>query len=75
LEEFDSIVTSIKNEFVPDQIANIRDNGEIVEMLLSLRNVLDTLGFWVMLILAIVSWFIVFLLLLLPLEACVRCFR
>lgn len=59
LEEFDSIVSEIKNDYIPEKIANISETGDIVDMLLSLRNVLDTLGFWIMLILAIVSWFIV----------------
>ena len=42
-----------------DEIANIRDSQEVVDMLLSVRNVLGVLGFWVMAILSIVSLFII----------------
>jgi cell division transport system permease protein len=59
LDCFDLIATTIQDEFVPDQIAKLKDTRNLVNMLLSLRRVLNTLGFWIMLILAVVSWFIV----------------
>lgn len=42
-----------------DEIANIRDSQEIVDLLISVRNVLHMLGFWIMIILAVVSLFII----------------
>ncbi|MBQ7035488.1 MAG: permease-like cell division protein FtsX [Clostridia bacterium] len=56
LEEFESISARIS---AVDGVANISDSQDIVNMLLSLKRVLDILGFWIMLILALVSWFIV----------------
>ncbi len=56
LDEFGAISAKI---FAIDGIANISDSQDVVDMLLSLKKVLDVLGFWIMLILAIVSWFIV----------------
>jgi cell division transport system permease protein len=42
-----------------EEIANISDSQEVVNMLISLKKVMDILGFWIMIILALVSWFIV----------------
>ncbi len=42
-----------------DGIANTSDSQEIVNILLSLKRVMDILSFWIMAILALVSWFIV----------------
>ena len=42
-----------------EEIANTSDSQEIVDVLLSLKRVMDILGFWIMIILALVSWFIV----------------
>lgn len=56
LEAFEGIADEIANM---EEIANISDSQEIVNVLLSLKNVMDILGFWIMLILALVSWFIV----------------
>ncbi len=41
------------------EIANIRDSQEVVDMLLSVRNVLSILGVWIMIILSLVSLFII----------------
>lgn len=56
LEEFGAISADI---YEIEGIANVSDSQDVVDMLLSLKKVLDVLGFWIMLILAIVSWFIV----------------
>lgn len=56
LDEFGDISDKI---FAIEGIANISDSQDVVDMLLSLKKVLDVLSFWIMLILAIVSWFIV----------------
>lgn len=56
LEEFEGISFKI-SEF--EEIANISDSQDVVNMLLSLKKVMDILGFWIMIILALVSWFIV----------------
>ena len=56
LESFESITKEIAEM---EEIANTSDSQEIVNLLLSLKKVLDILGFWIMLILALVSWFIV----------------
>ncbi len=56
LEKFDSISDTISE--MPE-IANIRDSQEVVDVLISLRRVMDILGFWIMIILAIVSLFII----------------
>lgn len=42
-----------------EEIANVRDTQEIVNVLLSLRKVVQILGFWVMIILGLVSLFII----------------
>lgn len=42
-----------------EEIANTSDSQEVVNLLLSLKRVMDILGFWIMIILALVSWFIV----------------
>ena len=56
LDEFGAISGRIA---AIDGIANISDSQDVVDMLLSLKRVLDILSFWIMLILAVVSWFIV----------------
>lgn len=56
LDEFEAISARIA---AMDEIANISDSQEVVNMLLSLKKVMDILGFWIMVILALVSWFIV----------------
>ena len=56
LEEFEGISFEISEM---DEIANISDSQDVVNMLLSLKKVMDILGFWIMIILALVSWFIV----------------
>ena len=56
LDEFGAISAKI---YAIEGIANISDSQDVVDMLLSLKKVLDVLSFWIMLILAIVSWFIV----------------
>ncbi len=56
LEEFEAISAKIADL---DGIANISSSQDVVDMLISLKRVMDILGFWIMLILAIVSWFIV----------------
>ena len=42
-----------------DEIANIRDSQSIVDMLLSVRRMLNMLGFWILVMLAVVSLFII----------------
>ncbi|MBQ8894256.1 MAG: permease-like cell division protein FtsX [Clostridia bacterium] len=56
LEEFESVSAKIA---AMEEIANISDSQEVVNMLISLKKVMDILGFWIMIILALVSWFIV----------------
>ncbi len=56
LESFDEISAQIAGM---EEIANISDSQEVVDLLISLRKVMDILGFWIMVILALVSWFIV----------------
>ena len=56
LDEFGAISAEI---YAIEGIANVSDSQDVVDMLLSLKKVLDVLSFWIMLILAIVSWFIV----------------
>lgn len=56
LEDFESISAKIA---AMDEIANISDSRDVVNMLISLKKVTDILGFWIMIILALVSWFIV----------------
>ena len=56
LEEFESVTQTV-SEF--EEIANISDSQDVVNMLLSLKKVMEILGFWIMIILALVSWFIV----------------
>lgn len=56
LDHFESVSAQIS---AMDEIANISDSQEVVDMLLSLKKVMDILGFWIMVILALVSWFIV----------------
>ncbi len=40
-------------------VANTSDSQDIVNVMISLKQVLDVLSFWIMVILALVSWFIV----------------
>jgi len=56
LDSFHQIVSKISGM---EEIANTSDSQEIVDVLLSLKKVMDILGFWIMIILALVSWFIV----------------
>lgn len=56
LEEFGAVSAKIA---AMEEIANISDSQDVVNMLLSLKKVMDILGFWIMIILALVSWFIV----------------
>ncbi len=56
LESFEEISAQIANM---EEIANISDSREVVNLLISLQKVMDILGFWIMVILALVSWFIV----------------
>ena len=56
LDSFAEISKSISEM---EEIANTSDSQEVVNLLLSVKNVMDNLGFWVMVILALVSWFIV----------------
>lgn len=57
LSEFEAISQEVSSI---EGIANISDSQDVVNMLLSLQKVMDILGFWIMLILALVSWFIVY---------------
>ncbi len=56
LDEFEAVSAQIA---AMEEIANVSDSQEVVNLLLSLRNVMNILGFWIMIILAVVSWFIV----------------
>ncbi len=56
LDEFEGVSMQISSM---DEIANISDSQEVVNVLISLKKVMDILGFWIMVILALVSWFIV----------------
>ncbi|MBQ7095456.1 MAG: permease-like cell division protein FtsX [Clostridia bacterium] len=56
LDSFQQVVKKISGM---EEIANTSDSQEIVDVLLSLKRVMDILGFWIMIILALVSWFIV----------------
>lgn len=56
IELFSSVAFQVSNM---TEIANTRDSQEVVDLLLSVRNVLETLGIWVLVILAIVSLFII----------------
>jgi len=57
LTEFEGITTQIADL---EGVANTSDSQDVVNMLLSLQKVMDILGFWIMVILALVSWFIVY---------------
>ena len=57
LAEFEIISGEISSL---EGVANISNSQDVVNMLLSLQKVMDILGFWIMLILALVSWFIVY---------------
>ena len=56
LDAFEDIAARIAGM---EEIANTSDSQEVVNVLLSLKKVMDILGFWIMIILALVSWFIV----------------
>lgn len=56
LEEFENVVAEVAEM---DEIANTSDSQGVVNSLISLKKVMDILGFWIMIILALVSWFIV----------------
>ena len=56
LEEFEGISNQISEL---QEIANISDSQDVVNVLISLKKVMDILSFWIMVILALVSWFIV----------------
>ncbi len=56
LAEFESVSAKIA---AMEEIANISDSQEVVNVLISLKKVMDILSFWIMVILALVSWFIV----------------
>lgn len=53
---FESVSNSVSGM---EEIANIRDSQEIVDMLLSVRRMLNMLGFWILVMLAVVSLFII----------------
>ncbi len=57
LSEFEGVTNKIAEM---EGIANTSDSQDVVNMLLSLQKVMDILGFWIMVILALVSWFIVY---------------
>ena len=57
LTEFDAITKKVAST---EGVANTSDSQEVVNMLLSLQKVMDILSFWIMVILALVSWFIVY---------------
>ncbi len=56
IDQFSSVAFKISNM---KEIANTRDSQEVVDLLLSVRNVLQTLGLWILIILAVVSLFII----------------
>jgi len=53
---FESVSNNVLNM---EEIANVRDSQEIVDMLISVRQVMGVLGFWILAVLAIVSLFII----------------
>ncbi len=57
LEHFESVTEEVA---LTDGVANTSDSQDVVNVLLSLQNVMDVLGFWIMILLALVSWFIVY---------------
>lgn len=56
IDQFSSVAFKISSM---DEIANMRDSQVVVDLLIKVRNVLQMLGFWIMVILAIVSLFII----------------
>ncbi len=56
LIEFENVSAQVASI---EGIANISDSQEVVNVLLSAKKVMDVLSFWIMVILALVSWFIV----------------
>lgn len=56
LDAFDDVLEAVKKDKAVD---NTSDSQDVVDMMLTLQHVLDVLGFWIMVILALVSWFIV----------------
>lgn len=57
LAEFEAITKKVAST---EGVANTSDSQEVVNMLLSLQKVMNILSFWIMVILALVSWFIVY---------------
>ena len=53
---FESISETISGM---EEIANVRDSQNVVDMLLTVRKTLNMLGFWILLMLAVVSLFII----------------
>ncbi len=56
LEAFSSIVEDVSKM---EGVANTSDSQDLVNIMISMQKVLEILGFWIMVILALVSWFIV----------------
>ncbi len=56
INQFKSISETISQM---EEIANIRDSQEIVDMLISVRKTLNMIGFWILVLLAVVSLFII----------------
>lgn len=56
IELFESVAGTVS---AMEEIANIRDSQDVVDMLLSMRRMLNMLGFWILVILAVVSLFII----------------
>lgn len=56
IEKFSTVAFEVSNM---EEIANTRDSQSVVDLLLSVRKVLEILGFWIMIILAVVSLFII----------------
>ncbi len=56
IEQFSSVSRAVSQM---EEIANLRDSQDIVNMLLSVRRTMNMVGFWVLVLLAIVSLFII----------------
>lgn len=56
IEQFSSVSGAVSQM---EEIANLRDSQDIVNMLLSVRRTMNMVGFWVLVLLAIVSLFII----------------
>ena len=57
LDEFEGVTQKVA---AAEGVANTSDSQDVVNMLLSLQKVMTILSFWIMIILALVSWFIVY---------------